>query len=404
MQELEQEHHLRFSIEFLSIKNLPSSGQYFFKLSHELLGLCRSQTYNFSRSIEMSFTQEFHSHEFFMSSSSLQSSLTTLQINLYQKDSYSKDQLIGSFSLDLIDLLSSELRKTESSVIRVLDVWLQETFASLHISLFLEDLGPKSVSTAEAVAVPATDWEVQAWRKAEEAKFLAFLKGQEAEHLDRVAADWVLREKARAEQSEELIVNVGEMEAKLRGKMVELGRRETKIAAVEEEIKLYIADLNKQVEMKDEELKMWKEKLAEVRTGTGKDVKIIKNSIQVTRENTRKIEEEIVKFRKMTESQEVKDLKVQLAQKLNENAELMRKWQISKKAKEDVESTFFKLKGDLNKTLRVQDSERRIRQSQEREELVKRRMELETIRYQQEECMQIKEVKDRMAGFRTMIK
>jgi hypothetical protein len=106
----------------------------------------------------------------------------------------------------------------------------------------------------------------------------------------------------------------------------------------------------------------------------------------------------------MTESQEVKDLKVQLAQKLNENAELMRKWQISKKAKEDVESTFFKLKGDLNKTLRVQDSERRIRQSQEREELVKRRMELETIRYQQEECMQIKEVKDRMAGFRTMIK
>lgn len=404
MQELEQEHHLRFSIEFLSIKNLPSSGQYFFKLSHELLGLCRSQTYNFSRSIEMSFTQEFHSHEFFMSSSSLQSSLTTLQINLYQKDSYSKDQLIGSFSLDLIDLLSSELRKTESSVIRVLDVWLQETFASLHISLFLEDLGPKSVSTAEAVAVPATDWEVQAWRKAEEAKFLAFLKGQEAEHLDRVAADWVLREKARAEQSEELIVNVGEMEAKLRGKMVELGRRETKIAAVEEEIKLYIADLNKQVEMKDEELKMWKEKLAEVRTGTGKDVKIIKNLIQVTRENTRKIEEEIVKFRKMTESQEVKDLKVQLAQKLNENAELMRKWQISKKAKEDVESTFFKLKGDLNKTLRVQDSERRIRQSQEREELVKRRMELETIRYQQEECMQIKEVKDRMAGFRTMIK
>lgn len=404
MQELEQEHHLRFSIEFLSIKNLPSAGQYFFKLSHELLGLCRSQTYNFSRSIEMSFTQEFHSHEFFMSSSSLQSSLTTLQINLYQKDSYSKDQLIGSFSLDLIDLLSSELRKTESSVIRVLDVWLQETFASLHISLFLEDLGPKSVSTAEAVAVPATDWEVQAWRKAEEAKFLAFLKGQEAEHLDRVAADWVLREKARAEQSEELIVNVGEMEAKLRGKMVELGRRETKIAAVEEEIKLYIADLNKQVEMKDEELKMWKEKLAEVRTGTGKDVKIIKNLIQVTRENTRKIEEEIVKFRKMTESQEVKDLKVQLAQKLNENAELMRKWQISKKAKEDVESTFFKLKGDLNKTLRVQDSERRIRQSQEREELVKRRMELETIRYQQEECMQIKEVKDRMAGFRTMIK
>ena len=404
MQELEQEHHLRFSIEFLSIKNLPSPGQYFFKLSHELLGLCRSQTYNFSRSIEMSFTQEFHSHEFFMTSSSLQSSLSTLQIGLYQKDSYSKDQLLGQFSLQLVELLSSELRRSENSVVRVLDVWLQEAFASLHVSLFLEDLGPKSASAAEAVAVTATDWEVQAWRKAEEAKFLAYLKGQECEHLDRVSEDWLRKERTRSEQSEELIVNIGEMEAKLRGKMVELGRRETRIAGVEEEIKLYVADLAKQVELKDEELKMWKDKLAEVRAGTGKDVKTLKTAIQATREATRKVEEEIVKFRKMTESQEVKDLKVQLAQKLSENAEVTRKWQISKKAKEDVEATYFKLKGDLNKTLRVQDSERRIRQSQEREDLVKRRMELETIRYQHEECMQIKEIKDRMVGFRTMIK
>jgi hypothetical protein len=339
-----------------------------------------------------------------MTSSALQVSLEPLTIELFSKDNYQKDLKKGEFSINLVDLLSSDLKKTDNSVVRVLDTWLHESIGSLRLVLFLEDLGPKSLQTISLAEVPSNDWELEAWRRSEESKFLSSLKQKEIEYLSQSSQSWLSKEKSRSEQVESLQVQLAEVESNLRGKMITLQKRETKISSLEEEIRLQMTDLQRQVDLKQEELSMWKEKTSSVKSGVAKESKSLKAQIQSTREEIRKIEEETVKFKRLAESQESKDLKVQLAQKLSENAEISRKWQLAKSLKEEVEATLFKLKGDLNKTLRVQDSERRVRQSHEREEIVKRRVELETIRYQHEECEQIRELKEKMTSFRTMIK
>lgn len=403
MQEnFEPEHQLRFSIEFLAVKNLAAPSQIFFKFTHELLGLARTQTYSASKSIEMTFSKEFHSHEFFMTSSDLIHSLTDLEIELYRKDKFQKDELLGNFLIDLSQMLSAELKKTDDSVVRVLDIWLKESFASLRIALYLEDLGPRGQVTQQAVPIHSSDWELELWRKAEESKFLSELKLRESDYLKSASQEWLAKESLRQEQNEKALLDLSALEIKLKSKLMDLQKRETKISSAEEEIKLTLADLQRQVQLKDEELALWKGKLGEL--NSGKELRGLKNLLVSLKEQAQKTDFEVLKLRKQADSQELKELKMELNVKLAENAEILSRWEGVKKVKDELEGKLNKLKGDLNKTLRVQDSERRVRQGQEREEMVKRRMELETIRYQHEECMQIKELKEKMVSFRTLIK
>ena len=403
MQEnFEPEHQLRFSIEFLAIKGLAHPSQIFFKFTHELLGIGRTQTYSASKNIEMTFGQEFHSHEFFKSSSDLIQTLTDLEIELFRKDKFQKDEFLGNFLIDLSQMLSADLKKTENSVVRVLDIWLKESFAALRIALYLEDLGPKGQVVQNAIPVSSSDWELQLWRKAEESKFLSELKLRESDYLKSASEPWLQKELTRQDQNEKALIDLSSLEIQLRSKLMDLQKRETKISSIEEEIKLTMNDLQHQLQLKDEELNLWKTKTVELRSG--KELKTLRTQLQSLREQGQNVEFEILKMRKQSDSQEMKDLKKELSLKLAENNELVNKWQTLKAGKDELEAKLFKLKGDLNKTLRVQDSERRARQSLEREELVKRRMELETIRYQHEECMQIKELKGKMVSFRTLIK
>lgn len=252
------------------------------------------------------------------------------------------------------------------------------------------------------IPIQTSDWELQLWRKAEESKFLSELKLRESDYLKSASQDWLLKESLRQDQNEKALLDLSSLEIKLKSKLIDLQKRETKISSAEEEIKLAMADLQRQVQLKDEELILWKSKTAEL--SSGKELRALRNQLQSLREQAQKAESEVLKLKKQSDSQELKDLKMELNVKLAENAEILTKWEIVKNAKDELEGKLNKLKSDLNRTLRVQDSERRVRQSQEREELVKRRMELETIRYQHEECMQIKELKEKMVSFRTLIK
>jgi hypothetical protein len=79
--EVDSEHHLRFSIEFQSIKDLSEAFCIYFKFNHPLLGIGRTASFQAAKLIESNF-QDFQSHEFFMSRSNLLESLTDLVIEL----------------------------------------------------------------------------------------------------------------------------------------------------------------------------------------------------------------------------------------------------------------------------------------------------------------------------------
>ena len=404
LQDIEQEHHLRFSIEFRSIKDLSEPYCIYFKFNHPLIGIGRTSSFQAAKLIESTFNKEFQSHEFYMSRSALLESLSVLSIELWHNDKFQKDEFLGNFEIDLKEILNSELTKTEESVIRVLDIWLKEEFGQIRVVLYLEDLGQKDQAAVNAIPKQINDWELVVWRKAEEAKFIAELKARENEIISKAASEWIAKENKREEQSEKTIVQLSELEIKLRTRTLELQKREHRIAAAEEEYKIHMADLQKQIELKEEELNMNKNRLNEIKTNTFKENKSIKAEIQQKKEEILKIDEEIVKIRRQAETQDTKDLKKELTMKNLENLELLKKFEQVKEIKETFEAKLNQLKDDLSKTLRLHDYERKKRSEKEREDITKRRLELETIRYQHEEALQIKDIKENMVIFKSKLR
>lgn len=404
MEPEEPEHHIRFSLEFKSIRDLKEPFCIYFKFSHQLLGVGRTQSYNAAKMIESNFQQEFQSHECYLTRVSLIEALGDFSIELWHNDMFQKDLFLGIFVINLQEILSAELKKTETSVIRVLDAVLKEDFGTLRVVFFLEDLGPKTLMTVDAIPQQENDWELQVWRKSEETKFLSELKSRENEYLKTAAAEWVKKEILREEQNERVMVELGALEVKLRGKMLELQKRETKISSIEEEIKLQTNDFQKQIDIKEEELGNWRNKLTDTKSSVAKEVKSLRTAIQQAKDDLNKVEEETIKLRKLSESQELKELKKELSQRLAENTDLQARYEQIRAVKEDFEQRLYKLKADLSKTLRLQDMERKEKERKEREEVTRRRVELETIRYQHEEAVQIQEVKDKMLSLRSLIR
>lgn len=163
-------------------------------------------------------------------------------------------------------------------------------------------------------------------------------------------------------------------------------------------------DLQKQVEIKEEELNMNKNKLNDSKMNAAKNSKNLKAMIQQSKEELAKIEEEIVKVRKISESQEVKELKKELANKQIQNIEISKQYEQIKAVKENFENQLNKLKSDYSKSLRMMDYERKLKEDQEREVLTRRRLELENNRFQYEEALQIKDAREKMLILRTKIK
>ena len=339
-----------------------------------------------------------------MTRSSLLASLTDLTVELWHNDRFQKDEHIGDFTVDLQEVLNSDITRTSESVIRVLDVWLRENFAQVRLLLYLEDLGPKDQAAVNAIPKANNDWEVQMWRKAEETKFVAGLKARESEHLQKVAAEWIEKESRREMQNEKTIVELSGLEIKLRARVLELQKRENKIAAIEEDYKVHMADMQKQIEIKEEELNMNKNRLSELKNNSFKESKILKNEIQQKKEEASKVEEEIIKIRKQSESQESRDLKKELNARNLENIDLVKKYEQIREIKESFEQKLVQLKDDLGKTLRMHDYERKQRNDKEREEITKRRLELEATRFQHEEALQIKDLKEKMITLRSRLK
>ena len=98
-----------------------------------------------------------------------------------------------------------------------------------------ENKNPNSLDGVNSDAQAAYNLEL--WKRAEEAKFKAFLKQQEIEHIKEITINWKNKEGEREKQFAEALTKVAGLENKLRSKALDLQRREEKIIQLEEELK-----------------------------------------------------------------------------------------------------------------------------------------------------------------------
>lgn len=92
------------------------------------------------------------------------------------------------------------------------------------------------------------------WRRAEEAKFKAYLKQREIEKIEEVTQTWKAKEQERENQFNVSLKSLENLESKLRQNSLDLHRREERIIQLEEELKHKISEVSRQLAGKEEEV------------------------------------------------------------------------------------------------------------------------------------------------------
>jgi hypothetical protein len=101
-------------------------------------------------------------------------------------------------------------------------------------------------------------WELENWKKAEEAKFLFALKQKEIDFLTKLNDDWKKREIDREKLFKNHEANIVSIESRLKTKALELQKRENRIVLIETEYKAKTDEILSELNRKDEDIKQIK--------------------------------------------------------------------------------------------------------------------------------------------------
>jgi centrosomal protein CEP120 len=83
------------------------------------------------------------------------------------------------------------------------------------------------------------------WRRAEEAKFKAFLKQREIEKIEELTTTWKGKEQQRESTFSDSLRSLEQLENKLRQNALDLQKREERIIQLEEELKHKITEVSR---------------------------------------------------------------------------------------------------------------------------------------------------------------
>ena len=100
-------------------------------------------------------------------------------------------------------------------------------------------------------------------KRAEEAKFKAFLKQREIEKIEEITFNWKMKESEREGTFNDSLKNIESLEGKLRQSALDMQRREERIIQLEEELKHKITEVSRQLGNKEEEIHSLKKKFKE---------------------------------------------------------------------------------------------------------------------------------------------
>jgi chromosome segregation ATPase len=196
-------YQLKLSVDILSVKNLTVSANVFAKFSLNLQASgCRSNktlvqhifaakepTAVNSGGHDTKLTDSFASFEFVANKQELGAILSRCEVDVsIVQQSSSKE--VGRVGFPLKHLESGEQKKTPSSMVIVADKYVEmrhegSVTGMVRVVVYLEDLGVVKKQTAQNLAAPITAansiedqivWQLEMWKRAEMAKFMAHLK------------------------------------------------------------------------------------------------------------------------------------------------------------------------------------------------------------------------------------
>ncbi|CAI2373286.1 unnamed protein product [Moneuplotes crassus] len=244
-------------------------------------------------------------------------------------------------------------------------------------------------------------WELETWKRAEEAKFKNHLKQIELETIDKVTKEWKLKEDKRDDELTAKMSLVENIEKKLRTKAQELQKREGKIIQVEDELKHKISEVSRQLSNKEEEILNMKKKFKEEQLTLQGEIKSLKKQVAKAKELLDQNEESYRTYRKDMEESPVSVMRTEINKKNLEIADISNQLEKSHTDIANNEIRYKKLKQECIKLRRELERQKQLEQERQAEELEKLKMAERNNSYNEQMKLELQMVKEELTRIQT---
>ena len=242
----------------------------------------------------------------------------------------------------------------------------------------------------------AVIWDLEVWKRAQQAQFKAYLKQLEFEYLSKLQEDFKNKEDEREKEFKTKINEINTLKNRLNKKATELESRENKIKLCEEELKIKINEISKQLLNKDEEIDLIKQRAKDEQLKLQKTVAQLRKNIDNKQKEIDNLEQNYKNYKKEIEDSPISILKNEITRKQIQNEELEK--QIQKLENEIINKnkTIEKLKADMIKLRKNYETEKENMYKQRLEEIEKLKFDIYNQRTSSEEMREIRELKEKI--------
>ena len=239
-------------------------------------------------------------------------------------------------------------------------------------------------------------WDLEVWKRAEQAQFKAYLKQLEFEYLSKLQEDFKKKEEEREKEFKSKINEINNLRNKLSKKASELESRENKIKLCEEELKMKINEVSKQIVNKDEEIDLIKKNAKEEQNKLLKNITSLKKTIENKQKEINSIEEKFNNYKKAIEDSPTSGLRNEITRKQIQNEELEKQIKNLENEIKNRDKSIEKLKVDIIKLRKNYETEKDNMYKQRLEEIEKLKFDIYNQRTSSEEMKEIRELKEKI--------
>ena len=218
-------------------------------------------------------------------------------------------------------------------------------------------------------------WQLEMWKKAEEAKFNAYLKEKSQFHLAELVKESKAKEEAREKEFSEVTESVRKLQQSMGKKARELQKREQKLLTLEDELRRKIGEAAKQLASKEEEIISVKTKCKEEKVGIEKEKAGLAEQLSVAKQQLSEMTDRYALLKKEFEESSMNQLKQEISAKELEVLELEKKLEKSVQAKELYKSQYDKIKEEI---IRIREAVQLARE----QEMKRQAEEIDKLRFQ----------------------
>ena len=239
-------------------------------------------------------------------------------------------------------------------------------------------------------------WDLEVWKRAEQAQFKAYLKQLEFEYLSKLQEDFKNKEDEREKEFKSKINEINNLRNKLNKKVSELESRENKIKLCEEELKIKVNEVSKQLVNKEEEIELIKQRAKDEQLKLQKSNTQLKKNLETKQKEINALEEKFITYKKNIEDSPVSVLKSEITRKQIQNEELEKQIKNLENEIKNRDKTIEKLKADIIKLRKNYETEKDNMYKQRMEEIEKLKFDIYNQRSSSEEMKEIRELKEKI--------